>query len=116
VLIDQLDDYLVEVTYNASFVRRKTATGLHAPTVMDAWRSGAEASWIFTKKPGTPVSPEWGLTVDLETGSVGVPEAVHAPMPITDGDGDFIRLRVLQPTRMAVPELSPYALLTDMHV
>jgi hypothetical protein len=108
---------LVEVRYKAAYLSMK-GIPIKAPTVLDSWQDGPEASWMFTKQPADGGGPAPGRTVDLSDpcGRPGVPEAVHASIGVAIGEGHQIRLRVLEATVGPPQEMSLVGLLENEQI
>lgn len=105
--------YLLEVSYPLELLevrREKTAP----PTVIDGLGENSDNwIWIKTRNPG---GPGWGYSVDMSgggAGAVGVPEAVHAPVEIAEGDGARIRIRALEPFASTAPQMDHAAMLQN---
>ncbi len=108
---------LVEVRYSAAYLAEK-GVPIKAPTVLDAWQDGPEGSWIFTKKSEEGGGPTPGRTVDISEayGKLGVPEAVHASVGVSIGEGRQIGLRVLDATTGPPQEMSLVGLLRNQEI
>ncbi len=98
--------YLVEVAYDRKLLEKQADPALHAPTVIDGLAEDAR-NWVFVKNKN-PGGPDWGYTMRLTgdgMGKVGVPEAVHAPLVLTDDDISHVSLRVVGPIGSTPPAL-----------